>query len=341
MISPADETMVRSLLERAAQQVPPAPVPIGRVAVRARRIRTVRRTVRGGVVAGVLATAGLLFLPVLNGGSAAPGEVQPAAGGAPPAGLPWVVILAPAGVLLLIAAVFVLIVVGVPAVARRFARGPAGNRFAADRSVPGGLARLWRPARPGPVRWAAAAVVAVFVGGLVTGLTLRVIVLPSESMADTLRAGDRLLVTTVRPGLLPLRRGDVIVFRDPGGWLSPEGTGTDPGYLVKRVIGLPGDRVACCDAAGRITVNGVALDERYVPAGDLPSAEPFSVVVVPGGLWVLGDHRSASWDSRYHADVRDGQVPVAGVVGTVVMVVWPSSRLGIRAGPGDAFAHVP
>jgi signal peptidase I len=80
--------------------------------------------------------------------------------------------------------------------------------------------------------------------------------------------------------------------------LSAGEAGADPGYLVKRVIGLPGDRVACCDAAHRVTVNGVVLGERYVHPGDLPSAEPFSAVVAPGGLWVLGDHRSASWDSR-------------------------------------------
>ena len=118
-----------------------------------------------------------------------------------------------------------------------------------------------------------------------------------------------------------------MVFKDPGGWLplisQPDESGPqrllrealtfvglypqDSGeHLIKRVIGLPGDTVVCCDAQGRVSVNGVPLDESYLFPGDEPSVKSFSVVVPAGKLWVMGDHRSVSFDSRFHPDRTAG-----------------------------------
>jgi signal peptidase I len=119
-------------------------------------------------------------------------------------------------------------------------------------------------------------------------------------MENSIQPGDRLLVA---PGH-DVRRGDVVVL---------ERAGTS---FVRRVIGLPGDRVTCCDAAGHVTVGGKPLDESYLHPGDKPSASSFSVTLGDGQLWVLGDHRSIAIDSRTW-----GPVPVADVVGQVAAVV--------------------
>jgi signal peptidase I len=165
---------------------------------------------------------------------------------------------------------------------------------------------------------------------------------PSASMDDTLVPSDRILVQKISYwGSGSPHRGDVVVFADPGGWLSPtesqtgggvavralEAVGLYPagGHLVKRVIGVGGDEVRCCDAEGRITVNGVALNEKaYLAPGDRPSTIDFDVKVKPGYLWVQGDNRSNSADSRVHlGDPGGGQVPADDVVGKVLAVVWP------------------
>ena len=127
----------------------------------------------------------------------------------------------------------------------------------------------------------------------------------SSSMVPTVKPGDDLLTA---PGSA-VRRGDIIILRLPSGFSTNVPTGGD--YL-KRVIGLPGDRVACCDSDGRVTVNGKPLNETYVYPGDPPSAELFSVTLGRGQLWVLGDHRSVSADSRFW-----GPVPESDVVGRV------------------------
>jgi signal peptidase I len=165
--------------------------------------------------------------------------------------------------------------------------------------------------------------------------------IPSASMNDTLVKNDRILVQKVSYWGGSPQRGDIVVFSDPGGWLdAAESAGaTNPvaraletfgryptgGHLVKRVIGVGGDEVKCCDTQGRITVNGTPLNERsYLARGEQPSLIDFDVKVQPGYLWVQGDNRSNSADSRVHlGDPGGGQVPVDDVVGKVFAVVWP------------------
>jgi signal peptidase I len=186
--------------------------------------------------------------------------------------------------------------------------------------------------------------------------------IPSESMERTLLIGDRVLVSKLTPGPFDLHRGDVVVFKDPGGWLDPpldpdDGTvrravrttltfvgllPQDSGeHLIKRVVGLPGDRVACCDAQGRLTVNETSIDEPYLQAGIDPSALTFAATVPSGRLWVMGDNRPFSEDSRYHMSLEGGgTVPVTDVVGRAFVIVWPFARAGGLSAPDSVFAGV-
>lgn len=143
---------------------------------------------------------------------------------------------------------------------------------------------------------------------------------PSGSMERTLRVGDRMLVDKTAYLFGSPSRGDVVVYQAPHGR-----------NVVKRVIGVGGDRVSCCDKRGRVTVNGRALRERsYLYPGDAPSSVRFHVRVPNGRLWVLGDHRSRSRDSRAHlGDPGGGMVPVDDVVGKARWVVYPLHRLGV------------
>jgi signal peptidase I len=169
--------------------------------------------------------------------------------------------------------------------------------------------------------------------------------IPSPSMEPMFVKNDRILVEKVSYwGDKAPRRGDVVVFEDPAHWLPPEGSreasnpvtqgleavGLYPpgGHLVKRVIGIGGDRVKCCDDTGRVTVNGKALDESsYLPQGTVPSEEPFDVRVPDGDLWVMGDNRQDSCDSRCHRDEPGhGFVPARLVVGKVWALIWPWKR---------------
>lgn len=169
--------------------------------------------------------------------------------------------------------------------------------------------------------------------------------IPSGSMENTLQVNDRVAVNKIPFLSQSIHRGDVVVFRDPDGWLPEITDGTtntyihaireglvavgilpNPAkqYLVKRVIGIAGDNVKCCSKDGKLTVNGVAIDEPYIFAGNKPSETDFNVTVPVGKLWVMGDHRAASADSRYHTtDINDGFVPVEKVSGRVVAVIWP------------------
>lgn len=163
-----------------------------------------------------------------------------------------------------------------------------------------------------------------------------VFAVPSASMEPTLVPGQRILVDKRDHDL---RRGDVVVF---DGAASFEATDTRPWprrvlgaamgewggpHLVKRVIGLPGDRIRCCDARGHLTLDGSTLDEPYLYPGDTPSDVTFDVTVPPGRLWVMGDHRSRSADSRSRLGrPGGGLVPLADVTGTVTRVIWPLGR---------------
>jgi signal peptidase I len=190
--------------------------------------------------------------------------------------------------------------------------------------------------------------------------------IPSTSMENTLLVGDRVLVSKLTPGVFELHRGDVVVFKDPGGWLTaeesapPEDSGgvggtiknalsfvgllpQDAGeHLIKRVIGVGGDHVQCCDAQGRVEVNGVPVDETaYLIQGAAPSDKPFDVTVPYGYLWVMGDNRPVSADSRLHRTLNNGMVPVHDVVGKAFVIVWPFDRAGGLGIPGNVFARVP
>jgi signal peptidase I len=176
----------------------------------------------------------------------------------------------------------------------------------------------------------------------IKALFLQAFYIPSGSMNDTLVFNDRILVQKVSYwGSASPERGDVVVFEDPGGWLD-RSAGPRPrtiiakglevfglfptgGHLVKRVIGVGGDTVKCCDKKGRVTVNGTALHEKdYLAPGEKPSLITFEQEVPDGYLWVMGDNRSQSADSRVHlGDPGGGFVPEANVVGKVFSVVWP------------------
>jgi signal peptidase I len=166
--------------------------------------------------------------------------------------------------------------------------------------------------------------------------------IPSASMQPTLQIDDHVLVNLLQPSVFPLDRGDIVVFDDPGGWLPVGGAAatpnpmswlfqqiglapTDEQVLIKRVIGLPGDRVECCSADGRLRVNGEPIDEPYLQQPDAKASEfDFEVTVPDGHLWVMGDNRTQSADSRTHlGEPGSGFVPMDAVLGHAVVVSWP------------------
>ena len=160
--------------------------------------------------------------------------------------------------------------------------------------------------------------------GIATG-HLRIYYIPSGAMENTLHVGDHVAVDTrAHP-----QRGSIIVFTGPASWQeTPFGSSASSATkFVKRVIGIGGDHVVCCDKSGRITVNGVALDESYLYPDLKPSEQSFDVTVPAGRLWVMGDHRDSSADSRAHMmDGNEGTIPVSSVVGVVVKITGPKSR---------------
>ncbi len=181
--------------------------------------------------------------------------------------------------------------------------------------------------------------------------------IPSESMVPTMMVDDKILVQKVSLWRGNPQRGDVVVFDDPGGWLGPEDSteahnpaqkvlaavGLFPtgGHLIKRVVGVGGDTVRCCDASGRLTVNGEPIDETYVLDPTVIKDREFEVEVKPGHLWVMGDNRGNSEDSVAHLDgPGGGQITTDDVVGKAWLRVWPFSRGGFVDGT-DAFDDVP
>jgi signal peptidase I len=203
--------------------------------------------------------------------------------------------------------------------------------------------------RSGPARrLAVLLVVTAVVVALVRSLLVQSFVVPTGSMTPTVRPGDRVLVSRLSHLTgADVHRGDVVVFDGAGVFeplpaaagsslasagravASALGLPVGSSDYVKRVVGLPGERVVCCDRQGRITVDGVALTEPYLAPGEAPSTVRFDIVVPPGRLWVLGDHRSDSADSRAHlGDPGGGTVPIGHVVGRVTGIYWPLSRAG-------------
>jgi signal peptidase I len=209
--------------------------------------------------------------------------------------------------------------------------------------------------------------IALAVSFLVKTFLVRSFYIPSGSMERTLLKDDRILVDQLTPRFGGYARGDVVVFRDPGGWLPatveparpPLVEGMDwvlsivglsapdsKDHLIKRIIGMPGDHVVCCNAVGQITVNDVPIDESsYVSLAEgqsAPQEVPFDVTVPENSLWVLGDNRDHSRDSRYNRDQpSQGFVPLDNVVGRAFLITWPLDRFGLIDFHHDAFAGVP
>ena len=192
-------------------------------------------------------------------------------------------------------------------------------------------------------------VVALVVSLLIKTFVVQFFYIPSGSMENTLQIKDRVAVNKVPFISNSISRGDVVVFRDPDNWL-PEiidygtnkyaskaksalvavGVLPNPAkqYLVKRVVGVAGDHIVCCTKSGNLTVNDVEVTEPYIFAGNKPSEMKFDVTVPEGKLWVMGDHRGASADSRYHQeDLNKGFVPLSRVTGRVVAVIWPFKNI--------------
>lgn len=210
-------------------------------------------------------------------------------------------------------------------------------------------------------------VVALLVSFLVKTFLVRSFYIPSASMNQTLQEKDRILVDEITPRFGGYGRGDVVVFRDPGGWLPAAPSVSRPpiveafdwvlslvgltapdsdDHLVKRVIGIAGDHVVCCNPLGQTTVNGVPIDEtpylNLPPGRTAPNEVPYDVTIPAGSLWVLGDNRDNSRDSRFHQDQPGGGfVPVDNVVGRAFVITWPFSRFGGIDSHPDVFAGVP
>ncbi len=204
-------------------------------------------------------------------------------------------------------------------------------------------------------------VVAFLVSFLLKTFLVRSFYIPSVSMEQTLQVNDRILVNQLVPDVMGVDRGDVVVFKDPGGWLyprsqpAPEGfekvlqavglaADTSDEYVVKRVIGVGGDRVQCCDAEGRVMVNGVPITEPYIviPPGETRASKiDFDVTVPEGSVWVMGDNRYQSKDSRYNQDQPGkGFVPESEIVGRAFVLNWPLNRFTWLGTPEGTFTGV-
>ena len=194
-------------------------------------------------------------------------------------------------------------------------------------------------------------IVALAVSIVIKTFLVQFFFIPSGSMENTLQINDRVAVNKVPFIGKSIKRGDVVVFRDPDNWL-PEpyvgdqnkfiakikdafvAVGVLPNptkqYLVKRVIGVAGDKVECCSKDKKLMINGVEINEPYVFAGNTASDTNFNVTVPAGKIWVMGDHRGASADSRFHQDdINNGMVPNSKITGKVVGIIWPIKNLGI------------
>lgn len=209
--------------------------------------------------------------------------------------------------------------------------------------------------------------IAAVVSFVVKTFIMRSFYIPSGSMEQTLLIDDRILVDELTPRWTDYSHGDVVVFKDPGGWLPSVQQAPRPwivesvdwvltlvgisasdsqDHLVKRIIGLPGDRVVCCNALGQVTINGAPVDELSylnLPDGDTRASNmDFDVTVPEGSIWVMGDNRDSSQDSRAHQELPGGGfVPLENVVGRAFFTTWPLDRMGLIDGHHEAFTGVP
>lgn len=194
-------------------------------------------------------------------------------------------------------------------------------------------------------------IVALAVSLLIKTFLVQFFFIPSGSMENTLQINDRVAVNKIPFVSRTISRGDVVVFRDPANWLSEPYMGADnkivstvkeglvavgvlpnpaKQYLVKRVIGIAGDHVVCCSTNGNLVINDKETAEPYIFAGNKPSDMDFNVTVPEGKVWVMGDHRGSSADSRYHQDdVNHGFVPVSNITGRVYAIIWPFKHFGL------------
>lgn len=249
---------------------------------------------------------------------------------------------------------------GAPALPEALPEAPLRRARPRARQRPRGAAAFLRDV-------AVIVVIALAASFLIKTFLVRSFYIPTGSMLNTLQINDRILVDEISPRLTGYHRGDVVVFRDPGGWLDPRpvtppqpplaaaidwltslvglSASDSDDHLIKRVIGLPGDHVTCCNALGQLTVNGTPIDETAyldLPHGAPASVLAFDVTVPQGSLWVLGDNRNNSKDSRYNQNQPGkGFVPLDNVVGRAFWITWPFASFGpIDAHPG-VFAGVP
>lgn len=204
-------------------------------------------------------------------------------------------------------------------------------------------------------------VIAVVLSFLIKTFLFRAFFIPSESMVNTLDIDDRIFVNLLVPEPFALSRGDVVVFRDTKGWLPPAPAKTNGPFtwvqdgltfvgllpdntdqhLVKRVIGLPGDHVVCCDAGGKLTINGTAIDETYINPAEVPQLRNFDVIVPDGKVWVMGDNRNHSADSRAHMDTDGGFIDLKDLEGKAAVIAWPLNRITALGNYPDVFRNVP
>jgi signal peptidase I len=194
--------------------------------------------------------------------------------------------------------------------------------------------------------------IALGIATLMRAFLVQPFYVPSGSMEQTLQINDRVIASKISTNVAGVKRGEIMVFKDPSDWLPsmtesesglrglitdslifigllPSDSGDD---LVKRVIAIEGDQIACCNDNGQIVLNGVGLDESSYISGPTDQVL-FDVTVPPGSMFVMGDNRGNSADSRFHLNENEGSIPVDNAVGRVVLVVWPFDRFSTQPIP--------
>ncbi len=199
--------------------------------------------------------------------------------------------------------------------------------------------------------------IALILSSIVRAFVFQAFYVPSASMEDTLLLEDRIIATKITKPFTDIQRGQIVVFKDTGDWLPvfdtnkntflhllsvvgllPSDAGDD---LVKRVIGIAGDNVKCCSPGGKILINGTELfDDDFIKPGVETNQVEFEITVPKNRIFVMGDNRPDSRDSRFHLETAYGTVPVKNVVGPVQIRIWPFNRFATLGIP-DAFKIIP